>query len=154
MGVGLHGEGGNCTEQHGPLWFPLYLKDLLSQSNRDMIIGWMSVKWLNIQLKIWLWNGGSKVLWICEFIFSSSCRLDLSRFLEQRLVIEVWQLPYIQPLLYLFPENLSSTNLLLSLPKAIDWSWRSHSPPWSQMGQSSGWFTNKNSITPSLMTNK
>lgn len=54
--------------------------------------------------------------------------------------------------MYLFPENLLSTNLLLSLPKAIDWSCRSHSPPWSQMGQSNGWFTNRNSITPSLMT--
>lgn len=28
--------------------------------------------------------------------------------------------------------------------------WRSHSPPWSQMGQSSGWLANRNSITPSL----
>merc|ERR1719480_298572 len=30
------------------------------------------------------------------------------------------------------------------------WSWRSHSPPWSQMGQSRGWLTRRNSITPSL----
>ena len=50
----------------------------------------------------------------------------------------------------LFPENWLSMNLLLSLPKAMDWSWRSHSPPWSQIGQSRGWFTSKNSITPSL----
>mmetsp|Transcript_23787 Transcript_23787/g.62210 ORF Transcript_23787/g.62210 Transcript_23787/m.62210 type:complete len:268 (+) Transcript_23787:2289-3092(+) len=55
------------------------------------------------------------------------------------------------------PMFLSSTARLLSKvlrrprsdPKAIDWSWRSHSPPWSQMGQSSGWFTRRNSITPS-----
>lgn len=38
----------------------------------------------------------------------------------------------------------------LSDPKAMDWSCRSHSPPWSQMGQSRGWLTSKNSITPSL----
>src|SRR5580704_6523087 len=29
------------------------------------------------------------------------------------------------------------------------WSWRSHSPPWSQIGQSSGWLISRNSITPS-----
>ena len=29
---------------------------------------------------------------------------------------------------------------------------RSHSPPWSQMGQSSGWLASRNSITPSLMS--
>src|SRR6266545_3610019 len=29
------------------------------------------------------------------------------------------------------------------------WSCRSHSPPWSQIGQSSGWLISKNSITPS-----
>ena len=29
------------------------------------------------------------------------------------------------------------------------WSWRSHSPPWSQIGQSRGWFASKNSITAS-----
>src|SRR5438105_2859115 len=29
------------------------------------------------------------------------------------------------------------------------WSCRSHSPPWSQIGQSSGWLMSKNSITPS-----
>ncbi len=28
------------------------------------------------------------------------------------------------------------------------WSCRSHSPPWSQIGQSSGWFSSRNSITP------
>lgn len=32
----------------------------------------------------------------------------------------------------------------------INRTWRSHSPPWSQMGQSSGWLANRNSITPSL----
>src|SRR5271156_1569616 len=31
----------------------------------------------------------------------------------------------------------------------MDWSCRSHSPPWSQIGQSSGWLISKNSITPS-----
>src|ERR1700704_3428177 len=29
------------------------------------------------------------------------------------------------------------------------WSCRSHSPPWSQIGQSSGWLMSRNSITPS-----
>ena len=29
------------------------------------------------------------------------------------------------------------------------WSCRSHSPPWSQIGQSSGWLISRNSITPS-----
>ena len=52
----------------------------------------------------------------------------------------------------LFPENSLSTKRLRSLPKAMDWSCRSHSPPWSQMGQSRGWFTSRNSITPSLHT--
>ena len=47
------------------------------------------------------------------------------------------------------PENWISTNRLLSFPKAMLWSWRSHSPPWSQIGQSNGWFTKRNSITPS-----
>ena len=28
------------------------------------------------------------------------------------------------------------------------WSCRSHSPPWSQIGQSSGWLISRNSITP------
>lgn len=54
------------------------------------------------------------------------------------------------------PRFLSTTDLFISVkrprsaPKAIDWSCKSHSPPWSQMGQSSGWFISKNSITPSL----
>src|ERR1700734_4065590 len=29
------------------------------------------------------------------------------------------------------------------------WSCRSHSPPWSQIGQSSGWLISRNSLTPS-----
>mmetsp|Transcript_29180 Transcript_29180/g.74461 ORF Transcript_29180/g.74461 Transcript_29180/m.74461 type:complete len:445 (+) Transcript_29180:1810-3144(+) len=45
--------------------------------------------------------------------------------------------------------RLVSVNLLLSLPKIMAWSCRSHSPPWSQMGQSRGWLISKNSITPS-----
>mmetsp|Transcript_27297 Transcript_27297/g.48253 ORF Transcript_27297/g.48253 Transcript_27297/m.48253 type:complete len:351 (+) Transcript_27297:1283-2335(+) len=54
------------------------------------------------------------------------------------------------------PMFLSSTPRLVrknrdrSPPNAMDWSWRSHSPPWSQMGQSRGWFASRNSITPSL----
>ena len=32
---------------------------------------------------------------------------------------------------------------------ALTWSCRSHSPPWSQMGQSRGWLMSRNSITPS-----
>uniref|UniRef100_A0A182JFS3 Uncharacterized protein n=1 Tax=Anopheles atroparvus TaxID=41427 RepID=A0A182JFS3_ANOAO len=57
------------------------------------------------------------------------------------------------------PMSLSSTARLpvccisvkrdRSEPNAIAWSWRSHSPPWSQMGQSSGWFISRNSMTPS-----
>src|SRR6202040_3132383 len=31
----------------------------------------------------------------------------------------------------------------------MDWSCRSHSPPWSQIGQSRGWLMSRNSITPS-----
>ena len=87
---------------------------------------------------------------------------------------------------YLLPEILLSTNLLRSLPKAMDWSYtlysedeyklhyyeskitgvhavyqyytytnihtcKSHSPAWSHIGQSNGWLTSKNSITPSLL---
>src|SRR6266404_3195599 len=53
------------------------------------------------------------------------------------------------------PRYLSSTarlfsrNRLLSTPYAMAWSCRSHSPPWSQIGQSSGWLMSRNSITPS-----
>lgn len=53
------------------------------------------------------------------------------------------------------PIYLSSTARLFSakreesVPKAIAWSCRSHSPPWSQIGQSSGWLMSRNSITPS-----
>ena len=35
--------------------------------------------------------------------------------------------------------RLLSRNRLRSLPKIMAWSCRSHSPPWSHMGQSSGW---------------
>ncbi|OMH79588.1 hypothetical protein AX774_g6989 [Zancudomyces culisetae] len=45
----------------------------------------------------------------------------------------------------------SSLNRLLSLPYLIDCSCKSHSPAWSHTGQSSGWFDNINSITPSLV---
>ncbi|MES2696705.1 MAG: hypothetical protein V4773_24770, partial [Verrucomicrobiota bacterium] len=34
-------------------------------------------------------------------------------------------------------------------PYAMVWSCRGHSPPLSQTGQSRGWFTNRNSSTPS-----
>lgn len=53
------------------------------------------------------------------------------------------------------PRFLSTTDLFISVnrprsdPNAMDWSCRSHSPPWSQIGQSNGWFISKNSITPS-----
>ena len=53
------------------------------------------------------------------------------------------------------PRYFSSTARLFSskrvtpLPKAMAWSCRSHSPPWSQIGQSSGWLISRNSITPS-----
>jgi hypothetical protein len=36
-------------------------------------------------------------------------------------------------------------------PKNKDWSWRSHSPPWSQIGQSNGWFSSRNSMIFSLL---
>jgi hypothetical protein len=45
---------------------------------------------------------------------------------------------------------LNSLKRLLSPPYTRDWSWRSHSPPWSQIGQSNGWLISKNSRTPSL----
>src|SRR6478672_2282392 len=45
--------------------------------------------------------------------------------------------------------RLFSPNRLRSNPYAIAWSCRSHSPPWSQIGQSSGWLISRNSITPS-----
>ena len=53
------------------------------------------------------------------------------------------------------PRFLSSTlrfvsrKRLRSLPYTKAWSCRSHSPPWSQMGQSKGWLISKNSMTPS-----
>src|SRR6187431_1701862 len=53
------------------------------------------------------------------------------------------------------PRYLSSTARLfsakreVSTPYPIAWSCRSHSPPWSQIGQSSGWLISRNSITPS-----
>ena len=34
-------------------------------------------------------------------------------------------------------------------PNASVWSWSGHSPPRSHTGQSSGWFTSRNSSTPS-----
>ena len=46
--------------------------------------------------------------------------------------------------------RLASEKRPRSEPKCRDWSWRSHSPPWSQIGQSSGWLIRRNSITPSL----
>mmetsp|Transcript_1307 Transcript_1307/g.3423 ORF Transcript_1307/g.3423 Transcript_1307/m.3423 type:complete len:275 (-) Transcript_1307:373-1197(-) len=53
------------------------------------------------------------------------------------------------------PRFLSSTPRRTSVvrprsaPKYMDWSCRSHSPPWSQIGQSSGWLVRRNSMTPS-----
>ncbi|MNL63689.1 hypothetical protein D3C87_1878440 [compost metagenome] len=35
------------------------------------------------------------------------------------------------------------------MPNAMAWSCRSHSPPWSQIGQSKGGLISRNSITPS-----
>jgi hypothetical protein len=54
------------------------------------------------------------------------------------------------------PTFLSSTVRLISWkrersePYTMDWSCRSHSPPWSQMGQSRGWLLRRYSMTPSL----
>ena len=55
------------------------------------------------------------------------------------------------------PQSLSSTSsfyihkiYLYHEPKIKVWSCKSHSPPWSQIGQSKGWFTNKNSKILSL----
>lgn len=97
---------------------------------------------------------------VCDVLVQFNCyqqRVDVNEWM--------WRPPFILAyytcnictqlicsLAHLFPENWLSTNLLLSLPKAMDWSWRSHSPPWSQIGQSRGWFTRRNSITPSLQT--
>ena len=56
----------------------------------------------------------------------------------------------------MLPRFLSSVALLYSLylpvsyPYFIEISCKSHSPPWSQIGQSKGWLANKNSITPPL----
>ena len=52
------------------------------------------------------------------------------------------------------PIDFSSTALLfskkrvLSEPNDIAWSCKSHSPPWSHIGQSKGWLIKRNSITP------
>ncbi len=45
--------------------------------------------------------------------------------------------------------RFSSTKRLSPGPYDIVWSWRGHSPPLSQTGQSSGWLTSRNSRTPS-----
>src|SRR5919112_617854 len=45
--------------------------------------------------------------------------------------------------------RLFSWKRVESTPYAIAWSCKSHSPPWSQIGQSSGWLMSRNSITPS-----
>jgi hypothetical protein len=53
------------------------------------------------------------------------------------------------------PRFLSSTERFHSRkrdksePYTEAWSCKSHSPPWSQMGQSNGWLDKRNSITPS-----
>ncbi len=41
--------------------------------------------------------------------------------------------------------RLASTNRLSPGPKASAWSWSGHSPPRSQIGQSSGWLIRRNS---------
>src|SRR3984885_6678272 len=46
------------------------------------------------------------------------------------------------------PARLFSAKGEESAPYAIAWSCRSHSPPWSQIGQSSGWLISRNSIVP------
>lgn len=49
------------------------------------------------------------------------------------------------------PGALAWRSMIMELGlKLCTCTWRSHSPPWSQMGQSSGWLANRNSITPSL----
>ena len=45
--------------------------------------------------------------------------------------------------------RFSSRNLLSPGPYARVWSCSGHSPPLSHTGQSSGWFTSRNSSTPS-----
>src|ERR1700754_3317416 len=44
--------------------------------------------------------------------------------------------------------RLFSAKRLVSTPWPIAWSCRSHSPPWSQIGQSSGWLISRNSMMP------
>src|ERR1700733_12003472 len=46
------------------------------------------------------------------------------------------------------PARLFSAKGEESAPYAIAWSCRSPSPPWSQIGQSSGWLISRNSIVP------
>ena len=45
--------------------------------------------------------------------------------------------------------RFSSRNRLSPGPYARTWSWSGHSPPLSHTGQSRGWFTRRNSSTPS-----
>ena len=45
--------------------------------------------------------------------------------------------------------RFSSTKRLSPGPCDIAWSWRGHSPPLSQTGQSRGWLRSRNSSTPS-----
>ncbi len=45
--------------------------------------------------------------------------------------------------------RFSSTNRLSPGPWESAWSWSGHSPPLSHTGQSRGWFTRRNSSTPS-----
>ena len=45
--------------------------------------------------------------------------------------------------------RFSSTKRLSPGPYAMVWSCRGHSPPLSHTGQSRGWFTSRNSRTPS-----
>ena len=79
----------------------------------------------------------------------SADRMHLVQWM-QRVMMVLTRGPMFLSSTALFPKNWLSTKRLRSLPKAMDWSWRSHSPPWSQMGQSRGWLTSRNSITPSL----
>lgn len=88
-------------------------------------------------------------------INNQSWRLNGNQWDIERVEYLVHWMQRVMTVLTKGPRFLSTTDLFVSVnrplsdPKAMDWSWRSHSPPWSQIGQSSGWFIRRNSITPS-----
>ena len=99
-------------------------------------------------LRQFIYRSSSEQNWIkpCKKKLSGKGKTGLVCLTRAREMVETSKNPKLN---HRFPVKLMSVNRLRSLPKAIDWSCRSHSPPWSQMGQSRGWLTNRNSMTPS-----